>query len=234
VTIDDVFLGLYSCGDVWTPFLNSLHSEFRQAFGQPPLLPLFISGYSVLEANRLMAEWFLDSRKPLLFHCDTDTELRPGTLQAMIQALEQGADVVTVHSPNRKGTKYRGMFQRGDNHKQDSNGKLIYFAQAVMLANRRVYELLPAPWYMPNVEIRGVGSDETGEIYFAHSVLSHPDLMHVSLDDSAMTARQWEVARLIRSHLIQEPEEQPRVWGSHLFRTYDETGQGLTEYRWPA
>lgn len=142
-----------------------------------------IVGKSVLEANREMVRRFLGSSAHLLLHVDDDQELPVGALDQMLEAISD-ADVVTLHAINR-GRDHRRkpieMWREPDNHIRTSDGATLYFAIAVAMIRRRVFELIPEPWFFPGPTVGPYGPDSTGEISFSSAVLRDTRLKHVAL-----------------------------------------------------
>lgn len=142
-----------------------------------------IIGKSVLEANREMARRFVASGLPLLLHVDDDQELPPGSLEQMIHAIVD-ADVVTLHAINR-GRDHRGkhieLWREPDNHIRSEDNRTLYFAIAVALIRRRVFEVIPEPWFVAGPRVGPYGPDSTGEISFSSAILNDSRLKHVAL-----------------------------------------------------
>jgi len=224
---DDIYLGLYSVGHLEGWCLNSLVRNYHQAFDSDLVVrEEMIMRKPVLEANNLMASQFMASGKPYLFHIDIDTELPASGLAAMLNAVKDSADVVTMHSPNRHGAKWKGEYDAGDNHVKDAKGNIAYFAQAVMLCKRRVFELLPYPWWRGNVQVKyqkGDGgekhqADNSGELYFAQSVLKHPELKHVCID--GLLAPQYEIVTFRGGNGGKFDSSDKPTRGGHVYRRY--------------
>jgi hypothetical protein len=167
-----IYLGMYTRGTLLAEAFYSILAEL-ESVGIPFTLGTPIIGQCIEDANNEMAEDFLASGCGYLLHLDDDQVLPNDALRLMLEA---HADVVTLHACNR-GKKYRSgikrFWERPDNHRREE-GKISYFSQAVMLATRRVFELLPKPWWLAQ-------NDKTGEIYFCESVLTHASLTQVTL-----------------------------------------------------
>lgn len=174
-----IYVASYTRGDEMTERTHCLLRELWSV-GLPWLQDEPLIGFSPAEANNLSAERFLQSPCQYFLHVDHDNVLPSGSLSKMIEA---DADVVTLHSCNRGSgwSSLSKLWEFPDNHVIFGSGHR-YFAQAVILIKRRVFEILPRPWWRTNFLCDFCGSSVAGEVYFCHSVLECPDLTFKALD----------------------------------------------------
>lgn len=146
-----------------------------------------IIGKTVFEANVEMAKRFIESKTNYLLHADDDQYLPKGSLEAMVNTLKMGqSDIVTLPACNRghekKAVEYGGPGGKYDNHRVDPYGRTTWFAIAVMLSNRKVFETLrPDLNWQATCKVRSLGDNGSGENWFSQSVLEHPELKHKML-----------------------------------------------------